>query len=243
LLGAKSGALRCGPLKPAFGLSSPAVGVVPGFLRSVDADECFDSFTGAPLLAGFARSGDFDLTRHSAFGKKLRISLSESRTSCPLRPYVVCMPWGLKRYHETEALHFITWSCCDRQPLLGTSEKRDLLLRVLEQMRNRYRFGVVGFVVMPEHVNLLMSEPLVGNASTVIGAVKLGFTRRVMTENPHFEQRRPEVRHPTDLGRHFWMKRYYDFNVYSDAKIGEKLHYMHENPVVRGLVQRPEQWR
>jgi putative transposase len=81
------------------------------------------------------------------------------------------MPWGLKRYHETEALHFITWSCRDRQPLLGTAEKRDLLLRVLEQMRNRYRFSIVGFVVMPEHVHLLMSEPLVGNVSTVIGAV------------------------------------------------------------------------
>ncbi len=38
------------------------------------------------------------------------------------------------------------------------------------------------------------------------------------------------------------MKRYYDFNVYSSPKIGEKLHYMHENPVVRGLVERPEQW-
>ena len=131
------------------------------------------------------------------------------------------MPWGLKRYHETEALHFITWSCRDRQPLLGTAEKRDLLLRVLEQMRNRYRFSIVGFVVMPEHVHLLMSEPLVGNVSTVIGAVKFGFTRRVMTDNPHLWQLRPEVGHPTDLGRHFWMKRYYDFNVYSDAKRGE----------------------
>jgi putative transposase len=38
------------------------------------------------------------------------------------------------------------------------------------------------------------------------------------------------------------MKRYYDFNVYSSLKIGEKLRYMHENPVVRGLVERPEQW-
>jgi putative transposase len=38
------------------------------------------------------------------------------------------------------------------------------------------------------------------------------------------------------------MKRYYDFNVYSSAKIGEKLRYMHENPVVRGFVERPEQW-
>ena len=67
------------------------------------------------------------------------------------------MPWGLRRFHETGALHFITWSCCDRQPLLSGAESRDLLLRVVEQMRNRYRFGVVGFVVMPEHVHLLIS--------------------------------------------------------------------------------------
>jgi putative transposase len=64
------------------------------------------------------------------------------------------MPWGLKRYYETGGLHFISWSCHDRQPLLGHSERRDLLLKVIEQMRNRYRFGLVGFVVMPEHVHL-----------------------------------------------------------------------------------------
>src|SRR4051794_22048739 len=91
-------------------------------------------------------------------------------------------------------------------------------------MRNRYRFGVVGFVVMPEHVHLLMSEPLIGNVSRAIGALKLGFTRRVLSERPHFWQHRPEVGHPDE--QHFWMKRYYDFNVYSQPKIAEKLHYM-----------------
>ena len=98
---------------------------------------------------------------------------------------------------------------------------------------------------MPEHVHVLMSEPLIANVSSVISAVKLGFTRRVL-ENPHFWQHRPEVGHPQSQsqrdGRHFWMKRYYDFNVYSEQKIAEKLHYMHQNPVVRGLVGRPEQW-
>ena len=94
------------------------------------------------------------------------------------------MPWGLKRFHETGALHFITWSCCDRQPLLGRPESRDLLLKVVEQMRNRYWFGVVGYVAMPEHVHLLMSEPLTGNVSRAICAVKLGFTRRVLSQNP-----------------------------------------------------------
>ena len=152
------------------------------------------------------------------------------------------MPWGLKRFHETGGLHFITWSCRDRQPLLGTPESRDLLLKVLEQMRNRYRFGVVGFVVMPEHVHLLISEPLMSNLSSAISAVKLGFSRRVLSEKPHFWQSRPEVGHPTDAGQHLWMKRFYDFNVYSQPKIAEKLHYMHQNPVVRGLVERREQW-
>ena len=39
------------------------------------------------------------------------------------------------------------------------------------------------------------------------------------------------------------MKRYYDFNVYSEPKIAEKILYMHQNPVVRGLVERPGQWK
>jgi len=38
------------------------------------------------------------------------------------------------------------------------------------------------------------------------------------------------------------MKRYYDFNVYSEPKIAEKLLYMHQNPVARRLVETPEQW-
>ena len=177
----------------------------------------------------------------------MRLFEAESQTISAPQPYLVCMPWGLRRFHETGALHFITWSCCDRQPLLGTCESRDLLLRdlllkVVEQMRNRYRFCVVGFVVMPEHVHLLISEPLIGSVSCMISAVKLGFTRRVLSQNPHFWQNRAEVGHPRDASQHFWMKRYYDFNVYSDPKIAEKLDYMHQNPVVRGLVERPEQW-
>jgi REP element-mobilizing transposase RayT len=71
----------------------------------------------------------------------------------------------------------ITSSCWERP------RSADLLLKVLEQ-RNRYRFGVVGFVAMPEHVHLLMSEPLMGNVSRAISAVKLGFTRRVLSEKP-----------------------------------------------------------
>ena len=101
------------------------------------------------------------------------------------------MPWGLKRYYGTGGLHFITWSCYRRKPLLDTERLRDLFLTVLELMRERYRFGVVGYVVMPEHVHLLISGPQIGDPSVVVQAVKLGFVRRVLNDqqNPHVSQR------------------------------------------------------
>ncbi len=41
---------------------------------------------------------------------------------------------------------------------------------------------------------------------------------------------------------HFWMRRFYDFNVWSTEKVKEKLDYMHANPAVRGLVLHPGDW-
>lgn len=137
------------------------------------------------------------------------------------------MPWGLKRYYGTGGLHFITWSCYRRSPLL-TRPARDLLLSVLELMRERYRFVVVGYVVMPEHIHLLISEPQVGNTSTVVQAIKLGFSRRWAAK--------------TGLSGQFWQRRFYDFNLWSQRKEVEKLKYMHRNPVARGLVADAADW-
>ncbi len=43
--------------------------------------------------------------------------------------------------------------------------------------------------------------------------------------------------------RAFWQARFYDFNVWTTKKRVEKVRYMHRNPVRRGLVESPEQWR
>jgi REP element-mobilizing transposase RayT len=72
------------------------------------------------------------------------------------------MPRGLHRYFGAHHLHFITCSCYRRLPRLRSARSRDRLLAVLEQTRQRYRFVVVGYVVMPEHIHLLISEPEVG---------------------------------------------------------------------------------
>ena len=82
------------------------------------------------------------------------------------------MPIGLRRTYGAHHLHFITCSCHRRLPFLNTASSRDRFLSVLEQTRRRYRFVVVGYVVMPEHVHLLITEPEVGNPSTVLQVLK-----------------------------------------------------------------------
>ncbi len=149
---------------------------------------------------------------------------------------------NLKRYYGAGHFHFITCSCYRRQPLLGTPRRRDLLLAVLEQVRRRYQFVVVGYVIMPEHIHLLIGEPQVKTPSTVMQALKLGFARRVLEQARR--QRSPAQDTLFDrLPQHIWQKRFYDFNVWTERKRIEKLRYIHRNPVTRGLVASPELWR
>src|ERR1700684_1828748 len=87
------------------------------------------------------------------------------------------MTEGLHRFYGGNDLHFLTFSCYRRQPLFKNEEGRDLFLKILERVRRRFRFVVLGYVVMPEHVHLLVSEPQRETLSTAIQALKLGVVR------------------------------------------------------------------
>jgi putative transposase len=149
----------------------------------------------------------------------------------------------LNRCYGHGFLHFITFSCYHRLPLLHRESRRDLFLRILEQVRRSYRFVVVGYVVMPEHVHLLVSEPERADPGTVIQALKQRFARAVLRElRGYCVPRQPSLWSEPLTQSHVWQARFYDFVVYTKKKRMEKLHYMHRNPVVRGLVLEPEQW-
>ena len=137
------------------------------------------------------------------------------------------MPWSLKRFQEARCLHFITFSCQHRDSLLGTPQSKDIFLEILEHTRKWYDFFITGYVVMPEHVHLLLSEPQ---------RTKLSVAIQMLKQNAAHKLRPVE-------GAPFWEPRYYDFNVWSGAKRIEKLRYIHRNPVHRGLVERPEDWQ
>jgi putative transposase len=100
----------------------------------------------------------------------------------------------------------------------------------------------LGYVAMPDHIHLLISEPEKGDPSRVMQAIKQGFSRRVLksVRQRQVAAQRELFAHGCE---HVWQRRFYDFNVWTARKRIEKLRYMHRNPVVRGLVQEPEQWR
>ena len=132
----------------------------------------------------------------------------------------------LKRYYGYGHLHFITFSCYRRLPLLAGAVERDRILEILEEVRRKYDFVIVGYVVMPEHVHLLMNEPRERDPSIAMQVLKQRTSRAIAHREPRF-----------------WQLRFYDFNVWSSRKHIEKLKYIHRNPVTRRLVAAPEEWR
>ncbi|HET9405655.1 MAG TPA: transposase [Candidatus Sulfotelmatobacter sp.] len=107
------------------------------------------------------------------------------------------MPSGLHRTYGAHHLHFITWSCYRRLPFLSRTRSRDCFLEILEQVRRRYRFVVVGYVVMPEHIHLLITEPEIGNPSKVMQVLKQRAARALL---PRRKRGGPATKQP------FWRR-------------------------------------
>ncbi len=119
-----------------------------------------------------------------------------------------------------------------------------MFVKELSRVRREYGFLLVGYVVMPNHVHLLMSEPKKGTPSTVMHMLKQRASRKLRRKGRVSWKGQLALRFPKFVAEvpQFWQPRFYDFNVYSHKKKKEKLEYMHANPVVRGLVRHPKDW-
>jgi putative transposase len=135
------------------------------------------------------------------------------------------MPWGLTRFHQSGQSHFVTFCCYHRHRLLTTDESRRIFESAVERVRRSFSLHVYGYVVMPEHVHLLLSEPEKDTLADALKSLKQGVSRRLIGDADHF-----------------WQKRYYDFNIRNYAQFVEKLRYIHRNPVKAGWCERPEDW-
>ena len=153
------------------------------------------------------------------------------------------MPKGLRRYYGRGDLHFLTFSCYQRRELLAAERAKNLFVRELARVRREYGFRLVGYVVMPNHVHLLVSEPEKGTVSTALQMLKQRVARQMRQRLRKALQGQMALPFEGgDTPRAFWQARFYDFNVYSRGKRKEKLNYMHANPVIRKLVKHPKDW-
>jgi putative transposase len=162
-------------------------------------------------------------------------------------PRVRVLTWmrnPLKRYYGKGDLHFVTFSCYRRRPFLATARARNRFLKILDQVRIKHQFLLVGFVIMPEHVHLILNEPKGSSPSRVLQVLKQQISRSLRKKRKRglTGQLSLKFATATDADKHFWQRRFYDFNVWSEKKLREKLEYMHANPVKRGLVKHPEDW-
>jgi putative transposase len=156
---------------------------------------------------------------------------------------VCCKCFRIRNQHckffYSKKLHFITFSCYRRMKLLDSPAAKDTFARELERVRGWHGCFVTGYVVMPEHVHLLISEPERAKLSLVIQMLKQ-VTSRKLRSKAH-----PPAKDAGRVGQpeRFWQVRYYDFPVWTEAKRIEKLRYIHRNPVRRELVRSPEDWK
>jgi putative transposase len=141
------------------------------------------------------------------------------------------MPDGLRRLHHSGQAHFITFSCFHRRPFLAEMRMQDAFLYALEETRLRFEMKVFGYVVMPEHVHLLVNEPIEKELSKFVQLLKTKVSIQARTKNRRTAGELP-----------FWQARYFDHNVRNRAGFVTQLRYIHRNPVKRGLCGTPEDW-
>jgi putative transposase len=108
----------------------------------------------------------------------------------------------------------------------------DAFLVALEQVRRRLQIRIYGYVIMPEHVHMLVSEP---------DCASLAEFMQLLKTKVSVQARKAQKRAAGD--EPFWQTRYFDHNVRNHAGFVTQLRYIHRNPVKRGLCNAPEDWQ
>ena len=104
-----------------------------------------------------------------------------------------------------------------------------LLIEAVDGARRRLGFLLCGYVLMPDHWHALIWTGYPPTISQVIRDIKVGSARRL------HERRGSEGA--------LWQHQLWDRFVGHPKEFRERLEYMHLNPVRKGLVSRPEEWR
>jgi putative transposase len=152
-----------------------------------------------------------------------------------------------RRFDEPGQSREFTFSCYRQYPFLENERAREWFREALETARSRFLFQVWAYVLMPEHVHLLVYP---GNATNRVSgflqAVKEPVGRKAiafLTENAPDWLARITVSEGRRVRHRFWQPGGgYDRNITSTDTMRAMIEYIHANPVRRGLASKAEDW-
>ncbi|HOI56125.1 MAG TPA: transposase [Phycisphaerae bacterium] len=153
-----------------------------------------------------------------------------------------------RRYDEPGHAHYLTFSCFRRQPFFRGRRSPGWFLDAVAQARQELRFDLWAWVIMPEHVHLLLRPAPESQISGILWRIKRRVTheatRYLAAADPEFLERRLLDGQPNGRFTHrFWQRGGgYDRNLWRVGELREKVDYIHANPVRRGLVAHPRDW-
>jgi len=166
------------------------------------------------------------------------------------------MPRDLRRHDEAGHAHFWTLTCYRRLTFFWSDDLKRVVLDGLRHLQTDFGVCLIGYVIMPEHVHVLLYPHERDRDDPIpISNLLHAFKRHVShygkeALRAYWRQHAALWSEPLNRWargefetRAVWFKRGYDFNVFRHRTLLEKLDYCHKNPITRGLVDRPEQWR
>jgi putative transposase len=145
-----------------------------------------------------------------------------------------------KIFDKNHHAYFVTFSCYRRRKLLDGNRAKGIVVHFLSAQLKHQSGDCAGFVIMPDHVHALIHFKQPGALSVFIGQWK---RRSSIALKLLFQKDLTGYGAKIDLEGPMWQPKYYVFNIYSQSKAMEKLTYMHNNPVVAGLVARAQDWQ
>jgi putative transposase len=166
-------------------------------------------------------------------------------TNLAVTPHRKC----LRRADVPGDARLLTFSCFQRQAFLSRGRCCEWFLDALERSRRTHGFDLWAFVLMPEHVHLLIYPGHeLHRAADMLYTLKKSVTNRALAfirrEAPEFLIRMEDRQANGHVSYRFWQRGGgYDENLYTPAKIWGKIDYIHANPVRRGLCERPTDWK
>jgi putative transposase len=144
--------------------------------------------------------------------------------------------------------HELTFSCYRRLPLLSRDRTRTWVIHALARLRDLYTVRILAYVLMPEHVHVLLfptHNPY--DMSSILKSLKQPVARTALLwmrrNQPGYLSKLEGERLTGRIRHHFWQPGGgYDRNVSDLQTLLLMIDYIHANPVRRGLVKKPIDW-